>query len=365
MRGAPGDYLELAAAVHDVLCRTAGESALDAGSATVAAAYACDGGRAPARHRDRRRQNVADAMLRLALRAHLRLAQRLTGGQRTTYDAVKAVENYLQRDLPLQRAAAQRRRPARSLPVRGQDRVLPAVLRRDGADAANGGDPGARGGRVLARLATTATAASTAYATSTPTPGSRSISTGSAGCRSTHSHGRARGVAVQRPRRHERRRADAGEVRSGTAPPTSSERPTATGAGQRGRGGGPGLVVARDAAWPRYRLGAWRWSVRAAALAVGDVAEAQLAELRRALERLGFPCRPPRPCSGSSAPRPEVGPASARYAAALRAHRFDPRAPDAPGPSERRALRRELRPGGPLARLRGLPAIPPGGPRPL
>jgi hypothetical protein len=61
-----------------------------------------------------------------------------------------------------------------------------------------------------------------------------------------------------------------------------------------------------------------------------------------------------------------AGPASASYAAGLRAHRYDPRAPRAPGVGDRRALRRELSAGTGLAgRLRALIAIPPGGPRPV
>jgi hypothetical protein len=114
-------------------------------------------------------------------------------------------------------------------------------------------------------------------------------------------------------------------------------------------------------------LGAWRWVRSRSGLADGDVAEAQIAELRRALTRLGFAL----PAATTLLALEQrlgrlVGPASARYAAALREHRFDPRAPDGPGPAERRALRRELSArGGPRARLRGLLAIPPGGPRPL
>ena len=94
--------------------------------------------------------------------------------------------------------------------------------------------------------------------------------------------------------------------------------------------------------------------------------EAQLAELRSALIRLGFSFPAATTLLGLERRLGRsVGPDSARYAAALRAHRFDPRAPDAPGPSERRALRRELSGRSPRARLRGLVAIPPGGPRPL
>jgi hypothetical protein len=61
-----------------------------------------------------------------------------------------------------------------------------------------------------------------------------------------------------------------------------------------------------------------------------------------------------------------VGPASAGYAAGLRAHRYDPRAPEAPGPHDRRAMRRELSARtGAWGRVRGWLAIPPGGPRPV
>jgi hypothetical protein len=64
--------------------------------------------------------------------------------------------------------------------------------------------------------------------------------------------------------------------------------------------------------------------------------------------------------------RRTAGPASARYAAGLRAHRYDPRAPTAPGWRDRRELRRELSArAGLVGRLRGLLAIPPGGPRPV
>jgi hypothetical protein len=58
-----------------------------------------------------------------------------------------------------------------------------------------------------------------------------------------------------------------------------------------------------------------------------------------------------------------AGPASEAYAGALRANRYDPRAPTAPSLHERRALRRELTRGNVFDRLRGLVAIPPGAPR--
>jgi hypothetical protein len=96
------------------------------------------------------------------------------------------------------------------------------------------------------------------------------------------------------------------------------------------------------------------------------IAELQLAELRRALVRVGW-----------SVPggvtllalerrlRRAAGPASAGYAAGLRAHRYDPAAPRPPALRDRRALRRELGSAGGLGqRLRALLAIPPGGPHP-
>jgi protein-glutamine gamma-glutamyltransferase len=106
---------------------------------------------------------------------------------------------------------------------------------------------------------------------------------------------------------------------------------------------------------------------RRAALSSEELADAQLAELRRALDRLNW--NVPAATTLLALERRlgrTAGPASARYAAALRAHRYDPRVPEAPSLRERRALRRELARGGGLgSRLRGLLAIPPGGPRPV
>jgi len=162
-------------------------------------------------------------------------------------------------------------------------------------------------------------------------------------------------------------RADAGEVRSrsGTA---ASERAAggAAGAGGADEGGRPWwplvLLVAAGAAAGVARL------VRTRRRRLeGDIAEAQLAELRRALVRLGFSLPATTTLLGLERRLGRtVGPAAAGYAAALRAHRFDPREPEGPGLGERRALRRELSArGGLSARVRGLLAIPPGGPRPL
>jgi hypothetical protein len=98
-----------------------------------------------------------------------------------------------------------------------------------------------------------------------------------------------------------------------------------------------------------------------------QLAEAQLAELRRALARLDWDVPVATTLLGLEKRLGRTaGPASARYAAGLRAHRYDPRAPSAPGAGDRRAVRRELSSRAGLAgRVRGLLAIPPGGPRPV
>jgi protein-glutamine gamma-glutamyltransferase len=117
--------------------------------------------------------------------------------------------------------------------------------------------------------------------------------------------------------------------------------------------GGGGLVVAL-----RMR--------RLRGLTSRELAEAQLRELRRALVRLGWEVPAVTTLLGLERRLGRAaGPASASYAGGLRAHRYDPRAPAAPGASERRAVRRELTArGGLRGRIRGLLAIPPGGPRP-
>jgi transglutaminase-like putative cysteine protease len=164
-------------------------------------------------------------------------------------------------------------------------------------------------------------------------------------------------------------RADAGEVSNPRAGVAASERGTDLG-GQLATDEGPGwllrlaglLVVAAVAALVVTMV----LRVRARrGLTPEQLADAQLAELRRALTRLDWEVPAATTLLGLERRLGRVaGPASARYAAALRAHRYDPRAPRAPGVRERRAVRRELSSGGGLiGRLRALLAIPPGGPR--
>ena len=122
------------------------------------------------------------------------------------------------------------------------------------------------------------------------------------------------------------------------------------------------MTVAGGTAWYVVRLVRVRHG-----LSPEQLASAQLAELRRALDRLDW--RVPAATTLLGLERRllrSAGPHSAGYARRLREHRYDPRSPEAPGRAERRALRRELTArGGLRGRLLGLFAIPPGGPRPL
>ena len=108
-------------------------------------------------------------------------------------------------------------------------------------------------------------------------------------------------------------------------------------------------------------LVAWR---RRRRLARGELVDAQLEELRRALLRLGWTL--PREVTLLALEqrfRTTGRGAVAAYAAALRGHRYAGAAVPPPGPGERRALRRALATSGGLRqRWRGLIAIPPGGP---
>ena len=111
----------------------------------------------------------------------------------------------------------------------------------------------------------------------------------------------------------------------------------------------------------------WRLSRRARRLDPAELAEAQLAELRRALDWLDWDLPTATTLLGLEARLGRAaGPAAARYVAALRANRYDPSSPAAPSLRERRALRQDLTARtGLRGRLVGLVAIPPGGPRPV
>ena len=140
--------------------------------------------------------------------------------------------------------------------------------------------------------------------------------------------------------------------------------------GVHGLVGGNPLVAAAGRPGPRVGRRRHRVAARAIryrALSPAAAAEARLRELEAALIRLrswtvgGTTLLALEHRLGSAA-----GPAAAGYAAKLRAARYAPRDPGQPTAAERRAMRRELTGGlGMRARLRGLLAIPPGGPSPV
>ena len=163
--------------------------------------------------------------------------------------------------------------------------------------------------------------------------------------------------------------ADAGEVFQSRRGAAASERGTDTGA-SLGSEGGNGwlmplflLLVAAPLVGCAVVLAMRVRRLRS--LGPGELAELQLSELRRGLLRLGWDL----PASTTLLALERrlgrfAGPVSEAYAEALRANRYDPRAPDAPGLGERRVVRRELTRGSLVDRLRGLIAFPPGAPRP-
>jgi transglutaminase-like putative cysteine protease len=95
-----------------------------------------------------------------------------------------------------------------------------------------------------------------------------------------------------------------------------------------------------------------------------ELADGELWELDRALDKLGSPLLPGTTLRGAQRLLEEfAGPAAARYAATLEARRYRDPSAAPPGVTERRALRRALlRAAGPRSALRVLRAVPPGGP---
>ncbi len=157
---------------------------------------------------------------------------------------------------------------------------------------------------------------------------------------------------------------------SPTGPVALRKHPTTGAHGPEAGGSGPSpwiLLGAVVGALALAALAAYGWRAwRRDRLEPDRLAAAELAELDRALERIGRPLPP-----GATLRRAEellerlTGPAAAGYAAKLGDRRY--RHPDAAPPDlhERRALRRALlRTSGRRSLLRVLAAIPPGGPSP-
>ena len=297
------------------------------------------------------------------------LATRLTEGAPTTYDAVKQVETWLQRNLRYNE-----RPPSRDVP-------LAAFLFED----QNGYCQQFSGAMALMlRMAGIPARVSTGFS-----PGSFNRDTGEFRVRDLDAHSWVEvhfgGIgwvpfdptpAAAPP-----------ELQSSGALATSAASGDA-GEGLRGRGAGVAPDAALDArgadqgsegSFPLWALPLAlatlallagtallsREARRRSRLAPEEVVDAQVKELERALPRLGwrFPAGTTLLALERRLAR-AAGPSAAGYVARLRASRFAPAAPHGPDRGHRRALRRELAArGGIRARLRGYLAMPPLGPR--
>jgi protein-glutamine gamma-glutamyltransferase len=295
------------------------------------------------------------------------LALQLTAGQRTEYDAVKAVERHLQENY-----AYSERVPTRPLPLMGflfEDErgycqqfsgAMALMLRMSGIPArvAAGFSPGSfnrdtREYRVRdldAHSWVEVWFTGIGWVPFDPTP--------AAAPAESQSSASATSAAA----------ADAGEVRVGGAG-VAPERVAGGAATATGEDGGAntlvvGAVLLLAGLVAGSVLLVTRRVSRVRALRPSERADVQLRELRRALIRLGWDLPATTTLLGLERRLGRfAGPHSAAYAEALRASRYDPREPTGPSLSERRAVRRELTRGNLRDRLRGLLAIPPGAPR--
>jgi protein-glutamine gamma-glutamyltransferase len=300
------------------------------------------------------------------------LARRITDGETNGYDAVKAVENYLQRnyvyservpsaDLPLedflfreQAGYCQQFSGAMALMLRMVG--IPARVVAGFSPGSFNRDTGEYRVRDLdAHSWVEVSFTGIGWVPFDPTPTAAPAESQSSGFGATSAA-----------------RADAGEViQRGSSTSALSERAGGGPGASADDGGGAGWVVPALLGLALLVAGAAAAVVvlrmhRLRGLTPLELAEAQLRELQRALVGLGWEIPAATTLLGLERRLGRVaGPASASYAGRLRAHRYEPSAPAAPGASERRAVRRELTARtGLLGRLRGLLAIPPGGPRP-
>jgi protein-glutamine gamma-glutamyltransferase len=298
-----------------------------------------------------------------------RLARRLTAGAPTTYEAVKNVERYLQQNYDYAERVPNREFPLLSFLF--EDRggycqqfsgAMALMLRMAGIPArvSSGFSPGSfnrdsgewRVRDLDAHSWVEVNFADIGWVPFDPTPSASPAESQSGGPGATSA---ARGDAAEALQ-------DRGLLAGGGAPDSG---------GGSTRDGGPTLeiwllplaLIVAALAWVMTVLALERR--RRQKLAPAERADVQLSELERALRRLGWPLPPGTTLLGLERRLGSAaGPDAARYVAGIRAHRFAPATPPAPGRPQRRALRRELTAhGGPLARLRGYLALPPLGPR--
>ena len=293
-----------------------------------------------------------------------RLARRLTDGAPTAYDAVRAVQDHFRSaDFTYSERPPSRRYPLNAFLF--QDKIgycqqfsgaMALMLRMSGIPArvATGFSPGSLNRDTGEYRVRDLDAHSwvevyfngIGWVTFDPTPPAAPADRAGQGPRASPE-------GEDRPR----------DALSGDGDSPLSDRAADTGAATRGggggQGGGPPAGVLVGLALVALAGGVALLARRR--LRPHGSAEAGLAELERALPRLGWKLP-----SGTTLLQLEqrlrraAGPASARYVQQLRALRFGPGQGAPPPAGDRRAMRRELSAGrGPLARLRGFMALPP------
>ncbi len=300
----------------------------------------------------------------------LRLARRLARGQRTDYDVVRSVERHLRRGYAYSESP-----PAREHPLAAflfEDRIgycqqfsgaMALMLRMNGIPArvATGFAPGVREGRGRWRVRdldahswVEVYFAGVGWVAFDPTPAS---------------------APAERPAEDD---AEADAAASATGPerdradpePPADATPDARAdpAGGSGADREDGISAAALALGALLVLalgaGALRFTAfgRARGRAASRSPEQDVAELRTALERLGYELSPRTTLTALERTlTARAGPGAARYVRRLRERRFASSVgPDAAPRPDRRALRAALVAGrGPLARARGFVALPP------
>jgi transglutaminase-like putative cysteine protease len=306
------------------------------------------------------------------------LAQRLTGDSTSAYDAVVAVERHL-----LTNYRYSERVPVRTYPLESflfDDRVgycqqfsgaMALMLRMAGIPArvAAGFSPGTREEErgtyrvrdLDAHSWVEVYFAGIGWVTFDPTPrAAEDEATGETAAAGSSAAGVVRQGGVEpetrpAPAPDDRFRADGGAVASGITDEPAGGPSTAV---VTALAGGIALAALLGALAVGLRIR------RSRALDSDGLTTAATAELRRALDRLGWDVAPTATLLTLERRLADgAGPAAAAYARALRGSRYDAGGAAPPGPEERRALRRDLATrGGPLGRLRALLALPPGGP---
>jgi hypothetical protein len=295
------------------------------------------------------------------------IATRVTAGAPTMYDAVRRIERYLDRNFSYSERPQGARYPLNAFLFRDKfgycqqfSGAMALMLRMVGIPArvAAGFAPGSLNRDTGEYRVRDLDAHSwvevyfngIGWVTFDPTPAASPAETQSADLLSTSSSGGAINGS-----------------RAGVAAPDRGSSVGGTTATDSGGGASPWLLLLPLLLLGGGGLVAWQLARRAQRLGGAELVEAQLAELRRALRWLEWELPAGTTLLGLERRLGRTaGPAAARYAAALRAHRYDPRTPDGPSLRQRRGLRRDLTAqAGLRGRVVGLIAIPPGGPRPV